>query len=95
MIDGSGGLRVIHTPGHSPGHIVLVHEPSRAVLVGDALFHRGALSLGPDALAADPAARPVSVARIPADVTVVGFAHGRALTGVGIEGFHMFIKGLP
>jgi len=56
IIDGSGGLRVIHTPGHSPGHIVLLHEPSSTVLVGDAVFNRGKLALGPDTLAADPAA---------------------------------------
>jgi glyoxylase-like metal-dependent hydrolase (beta-lactamase superfamily II) len=30
--------RVLHTPGHSPGGITLVHEPSRTAFVGDALF---------------------------------------------------------
>lgn len=30
--------RVAHTPGHSPGGISLIHEPSRAAIVGDALF---------------------------------------------------------
>ncbi len=30
--------RVIHTPGHSPGGVSFVHEPSRTALVGDALF---------------------------------------------------------
>ncbi|MCW2901176.1 MAG: hypothetical protein JWO67_3441, partial [Streptosporangiaceae bacterium] len=57
LIEGSSGLRVIHTPGHSPGHIVLHHEPSSTVLVGDAVFHRGDLALGPAALAADPSLR--------------------------------------
>ena len=31
--------RVLHTPGHSPGSITLVHEPSRQAIVGDALFN--------------------------------------------------------
>jgi glyoxylase-like metal-dependent hydrolase (beta-lactamase superfamily II) len=94
IIDGSGGLRVIHTPGHSPGHIVLLHEPSSTVLVGDAVFNRGKLALGPDTLAADPAARPASIARIPGDVTAVGFAHGAPLSGSGIESFRAFLERL-
>ncbi|MFY4718441.1 MBL fold metallo-hydrolase [Streptomyces sp. LaBMicrA B280] len=76
-----GSLRVIHTPGHSPGHIALLHEPSGALLVGDAVFHRGALATGPDALAADPATRDASYARLPRDVTAVGFSHGTPLLG--------------
>src|SRR3954451_6411906 len=35
----AGGLRVIHTPGHSPGHISLLHEPTRTLVTGDALFN--------------------------------------------------------
>jgi len=29
---------VLHVPGHTPGHIVLVNAPSRFALVGDTLF---------------------------------------------------------
>jgi glyoxylase-like metal-dependent hydrolase (beta-lactamase superfamily II) len=91
-IDGSGGLRVIHTPGHTPGHIVLHHEPSHTVLVGDALFNRGSeLSLGPAVLAADPAARPASLAKLPADATTVGFAHGTALSGEATDAYRQFL----
>ncbi len=31
-------LDVIHCPGHTPGHIVFYHQPSRLALVGDVLF---------------------------------------------------------
>lgn len=34
-------LRVLHTPGHTPGHVCLVHEESREILVGDLIFNRG------------------------------------------------------
>lgn len=34
-------LRVLHTPGHTPGGVCLIHEESRNVLVGDTVFHRG------------------------------------------------------
>ncbi|HEY2792408.1 MAG TPA: MBL fold metallo-hydrolase, partial [Micromonosporaceae bacterium] len=86
-----GVLRVVHTPGHTPGHIVLIHEPTATALVGDAVFNRGGLMLGPTAMSADPAARPASVARIPSDLRAVGFAHGAPLTGAAVETFQAFL----
>src|SRR6478736_6749920 len=31
-------IHVIHCPGHTPGHVVFYHQPSRLALVGDVLF---------------------------------------------------------
>jgi len=31
-------LNVIHCPGHTPGHVVFFHAPSRLAVVGDVLF---------------------------------------------------------
>lgn len=31
-------LEVIHCPGHTPGHVVFFHAPSRLAVVGDVLF---------------------------------------------------------
>jgi len=31
-------LRVRHCPGHTPGHVVFIHEPSKLAIVGDVLF---------------------------------------------------------
>lgn len=31
-------LDVIHCPGHTPGHVVFYHKPSRFAVVGDVLF---------------------------------------------------------
>jgi len=95
VVEGSDGLRVIHTPGHSPGHIVLMHEPSRTVLMGDAAFNRGKLAIGPAALAADPELRPGSLARIPQNLKAVGFAHGAPLTGSDVDNFQQFLQQLP
>lgn len=36
---GNIDLLVRHCPGHTPGHVVFFHAPSRLVLVGDVLFH--------------------------------------------------------
>ncbi|MBS0376192.1 MAG: MBL fold metallo-hydrolase [Proteobacteria bacterium] len=35
---GSLELDVVHCPGHTPGHVVFVHAPSRFAVVGDVLF---------------------------------------------------------
>ncbi|MCX7898277.1 MAG: MBL fold metallo-hydrolase [Rhodocyclaceae bacterium] len=35
---GTTTLEVIHTPGHTPGHVCFFHRPSRLALVGDVLF---------------------------------------------------------
>jgi len=35
---GDLALDVIHCPGHTPGHVVLFHAPSRFAIVGDVLF---------------------------------------------------------
>jgi glyoxylase-like metal-dependent hydrolase (beta-lactamase superfamily II) len=36
-----GGIQVIHTPGHTPGHICLYLPKSRTLIAGDALFVDG------------------------------------------------------
>ncbi len=35
----AGGIRVIHTPGHSPGHVSYLHEESGTLITGDAIFN--------------------------------------------------------
>jgi glyoxylase-like metal-dependent hydrolase (beta-lactamase superfamily II) len=32
-----GGVTVIHTPGHTPGHICLYHAGTKTLITGDAL----------------------------------------------------------
>ncbi|TFE25956.1 MBL fold metallo-hydrolase [Cohnella luojiensis] len=43
-----GGTNVIYTPGHTPGHICLYHQPSKTLIAGDAMIvHEGKL-MGPN-----------------------------------------------
>ena len=35
---GGQTLEVVHTPGHTPGHVCFIHKPSKLALVGDVLF---------------------------------------------------------
>jgi glyoxylase-like metal-dependent hydrolase (beta-lactamase superfamily II) len=46
VLPNCGGIQIIHTPGHTPGHICLYHSPSKTLIAGDALFVDGN-NLGP------------------------------------------------
>ncbi|KAK9864824.1 hypothetical protein WJX84_004436 [Apatococcus fuscideae] len=35
-----GTLEYLHTPGHSPGHLVFIHLPSKSVIAGDAFSYQ-------------------------------------------------------
>ncbi len=39
VLDVGGGVTVLHTPGHSPGHSSFLHKPSGVLITGDALFN--------------------------------------------------------
>jgi glyoxylase-like metal-dependent hydrolase (beta-lactamase superfamily II) len=38
--DLGGGLRIVATPGHTPGHVSLLHEPTAALINGYALINQ-------------------------------------------------------
>ena len=38
---GNTSWKIIFTPGHSPGHIALLNEADKIIVVGDVLFHLG------------------------------------------------------
>lgn len=84
----SGALRVIHTPGHTPGSCSLLREADRTVIAGDCVLKRITPNpvLAPDPL--DPSRRfrsleeyLVSLARIRSYApTVVHGGHGEPVT---------------
>jgi glyoxylase-like metal-dependent hydrolase (beta-lactamase superfamily II) len=43
-----GGIIVINTPGHTPGHISLYHKPSKTLIAADAMIVEEDELLGPD-----------------------------------------------
>jgi glyoxylase-like metal-dependent hydrolase (beta-lactamase superfamily II) len=47
-LDLAGGLRVIFTPGHTPGHSSLYLERSKALITGDALTAEDGRLMGPN-----------------------------------------------
>src|SRR5664280_1739760 len=45
-----GGIIVIHTPGHTPGHICLYHKKTKTIIVGDAMNVVDGQLVGPNKL---------------------------------------------
>jgi len=43
-----GGIIVIHTPGHTPGHICLYHKKTKTLIVGDAMNVVDGQLIGPN-----------------------------------------------
>ena len=39
VIETAGGLKVVHTPGHTDGHISLLHLESETLITGDSIFN--------------------------------------------------------
>lgn len=75
-----GGLVVLATPGHSPGHISFWSPERRILFGGDVLFNVFGLRLPPSIVTVDMEEDKRSVARLTElDVQVACFGHGPAL----------------
>jgi glyoxylase-like metal-dependent hydrolase (beta-lactamase superfamily II) len=80
------GFRVIHAPGHTPGHLLFFRDADRVALAGDVLANLHFLTLRPGLreppgfFSADPARNRGSI-RLLAGLkpSVVGFGHGPPL----------------
>lgn len=75
------GFIVVHTPGHTPGHISLLHREKRVLIVGDALNNRGGkLQLPPALFTPDMTNAQRSVWKLAKkygeDYDVMVFGHG-------------------
>jgi glyoxylase-like metal-dependent hydrolase (beta-lactamase superfamily II) len=42
-----GGMRVLHTPGHAPGHLCLLHEATGVLVAGDMVAQIGTIVVEP------------------------------------------------
>ena len=79
--DGSllpGGIRVVHTPGHSDGHLSLLWPEKRLLIAGDACWHLTRLAPMPFYVDYQEALRSLAkLSRL--DFEVACFGHGRPL----------------
>jgi glyoxylase-like metal-dependent hydrolase (beta-lactamase superfamily II) len=92
LLDGSA-LRVHHTPGHTPGHCSLVHEPSGTLITGDAIWNMRSRRTWPVLAFCTNAALTEQTATTLADLdyTTAAFTHGPEIRGTGREAIREFL----
>lgn len=78
LLDVAGGLRVVHTPGHTPGHVSLLHEPSRLLITGDSIWNMLGRMSWPVRMLCTDAAMTRRTAEVlgELDYDLVAFTHG-------------------
>ena len=77
VIPALGGLRVVHTPGHTPGSICLYLERARVIFTGDVLqVIRGGLTFASAFFSHDHAGARSSVERLASlDIATIAMSH--------------------
>ena len=98
--DQVGEFRVVHTPGHSPGHTVFFRESDRVAICGDVvrnmsyLTARAGLYEPPDVFTPDPVENRRSIRKL-ADLepSLILPGHGPAITDM--KAFQSFAAALP
>lgn len=87
-------LRVHHTPGHTPGHCSLLHEPTGTLITGDAIWNMAARRTWPVLAMCSSAARNELSAATLADLeyTTAAFTHGPEIRDSGREAVREFLR---
>ena len=86
-------LRVHHTPGHSPGHCSLLHEPSGTLITGDSIWNMYARRTWPVLALCTSAAQNEQTAATLADLEYrnAAFTHGTEILGTGRDAIRLFL----
>jgi glyoxylase-like metal-dependent hydrolase (beta-lactamase superfamily II) len=81
MLPPLGGLKVIHTPGHTPGSICLLSPQHKLLIVGDVLLRHGTTIRFPHKSASTDLPQAIESAKGLAelDFDIICFGHGRPL----------------
>lgn len=92
----AGGLQVIHTPGHTPGHSSFLHPSSGVLVTGDALFNVRGLRYSLKAPCTDVSLSRTSANRLgELDFEVAGFTHGAHVSSDAPATVRAFLAGRP
>jgi glyoxylase-like metal-dependent hydrolase (beta-lactamase superfamily II) len=89
-----GGLRVVHTPGHSPGHSSFLHEPTGVLITGDAIFNVRGLRYSPALFCTDIKLSRETADRLgELDYEIVAFTHGEQISSGARVAVRAFLRG--
>jgi glyoxylase-like metal-dependent hydrolase (beta-lactamase superfamily II) len=90
----AGGLRVVHTPGHTPGHCSFLHPRTGVLLTGDALFNVRGVRWSVATPCTDVRLSRTSAYRLgELDYDVAGFTHGRHVSTGARTAVRAFLAG--
>ena len=93
LIPVAGGLRVIHTPGHSPGHAAFLHEPSGVLVTGDAIMNPIGMRWSPKSVCSDYRMSRRTAHRLgELDYSVAAFTHGPEIRDRAREHIRRFLQ---
>jgi glyoxylase-like metal-dependent hydrolase (beta-lactamase superfamily II) len=89
-----GGLRVVHTAGHSPGHVSLLHEPTGVLITGDAIFNVRGLRYSPATFCTDIRLSRETAHKLgELEYDVAAFTHGAHISDGAREAVRAFLRG--
>jgi len=93
VLDVAGGLRVLHTPGHTPGHVSLLHEASGVLITGDAIFNMASRMRWPMAAVCTSARQNQQSAHVLGELEyqVAAFTHGPEIRDGAREAIRGFL----
>ena len=84
-----GPLRVLHVPGHSPGHLAFHWEERRLLISGDAIATWPRFEAGWPAFTLNPDQHAESIRRLAElDAAIVGVGHGDPITDGAADKVH-------
>lgn len=95
VVSVAGGIHVLHTPGHTPGHCSFLHERSGVLITGDAIINLGnrlAYSIG--IFCSDVRQSRQTAERLgDVDYEIAAFAHGPEIRQHARETIRAFLSG--
>jgi glyoxylase-like metal-dependent hydrolase (beta-lactamase superfamily II) len=94
VLDIAGGVRVLHTPGHTPGHVSLLHASSGVLITGDSIFNMNAHMSWPTKAVCTSFRRNVETAHVLGEVeyAVAAFTHGPEIRDNAREQVRDFLR---
>lgn len=92
----AGGVQVVHTPGHTPGHCSFLHPDSGVLLTGDAVFNVRGLRYSFASSCTDVGLSRRSAAVLgELEYDVAGFTHGPHVADGARTAVRAFLAGRP
>ncbi len=94
VLDIAGGVRIIHTPGHTPGHVSLLHEGSGTLITGDSIFNMNSRLSWPTKVFCTSFRQNVQTAAVlgELDYSIAAFTHGPEIRDRAREQVRTFLS---